>query len=164
MLTLTGQAEATIDTKSRLAIPAKFRARWDPERDGSTWFCVPWVATGGLRLYPEKVYEELFRAGRRGPTLTPDAEQAELELTLHSSTEQVDVDASNRIRLVSWQVEALGLPSEVVVLGAGDHLELRSREGWQSGFKDKLAAMQSLADRLSQRAASNGAASNGASG
>jgi DNA-binding transcriptional regulator/RsmH inhibitor MraZ len=103
------------------------------------------------------VYEELFRAGRQGPSLTPDVDQAELELILHSSTEQVDVDASNRIRLVSWQVEALGLPSEVMVLGAGDHLELRSRGVWKPGFMDKLAAMQSLADRLSQRAASNGA-------
>lgn len=148
----TGQAEATIDAKSRLAIPAKFRSRWDPEKDGPTWFCVPWVKTGGLRLYPERVYEELFRAGRRDPSLTPDQDQADLELILHSATEQVDVDASNRIRLVSWQVEALGLPGEVVVLGAGDRLEVRSRGAWQAEFKDKLGAMASLADRLGGRA------------
>lgn len=147
----TGQAEATIDAKSRLAIPAKFRSRWDPERDGSTWFCVPWVKTGSLRLYPEKVYEELFRAGRRDPSLTPGDEQAELELILHSATEQVDVDANNRIRLAAWQVETLGLPPEVVVLGAGDRLEVRGRAGWQDEFKDKLAAMASLADRLARR-------------
>lgn len=152
----TGQAEAKIDDKSRLAIPAKFRSRWDPERDGTTWFCVPWVQTGSLRLYPEKVYEELFRAGRRDPSLTPGADQAELELTLHSATEQVDVDASNRIRLVSWQVEMLGLPGEVMVLGAGDRLEVRSREGWQAEFKDKLAAMAALADRLGRRPAAGG--------
>jgi MraZ protein len=146
----TGQAEATIDAKSRLAIPAKFRSRWDKDRDGPTWFCVPWMKTGSLRLYPERVYEELFRAGRRDPSLTPGEDQAELELILHSATEQVDVDATNRIRLVSWQVEALGLPGEVMVLGAGDRLEIRDRAGWQGQFKDKLGAMAALADRLSR--------------
>ena len=144
----TGQAEATIDAKSRLAIPAKFRARWDKDAAGSTWFCVPWIATNSLRLYPEATYEELFRAGRRTPSLTPNADQAELELSLHSATEQVDIDANNRIRLVSWQVEALGLETEVVVLGAGDRLEIRARGPWQSEFKDRLSAMASLADRL----------------
>ncbi len=144
----TGQAEATIDAKSRLAIPAKFRSRWNPEKDGSTWFCVPWVQTKSLRLYPERVYEELFRAGRRDPSLTPDEDRAELELILHSATEQVDVDNSNRIRLAGWQVEALALPSEVAVLGAGNRLEVRDRASWQQDFKDKLGAMASLADRL----------------
>ena len=146
----TGQAEATIDAKSRLAIPAKFRSRWDKSRDGATWFCVPWVKTRSLRLYPERVYEELFRAGRRDPSLTPDEDRAELEVILHSATEQVDVDANNRIRLHAWQVEALGLPGEVMVLGAGDRLEIRDRASWQDGFKDKLAAMASLADRLAR--------------
>lgn len=147
----TGQADATIDAKSRLSIPAKFRARWNPERDGQTWFCVPWVRTGSLRLYPETVYEALFQAGRRDPSLTPEDDQAELEVILHSATEQVDVDPNNRIRLVPWQVEKLALPAEVVVLGAGDRLEVRGRAGWQEEFNDKLAAMASLADRLARR-------------
>lgn len=144
----TGQAEATIDAKSRLAIPAKFRARWDKDALGSTWCCVPWVDTKSLRLYPEATYQELFRAGRRTPSLTPNADQAELDLRLHSATEQVDIDASNRIRLASWQVEALELNSDVVVLGAGDHLEIRDRGPWQEDFKDRLAGLASLAERL----------------
>lgn len=146
----TGQADATIDAKSRLAIPAKFRARWSPDADGSTWFCVPWVKTHSLRLYPERIYEELFRAGRRDPSLTPDEQRAELELILHAATEQVDVDASNRIRLSAWQVEALGLPSEVVVLGSGDRLEVRDRATWAAEFRGRLEAMASLADRLAR--------------
>lgn len=152
----TGQAEATIDAKSRLAIPSKFRSRWDPERDGSTWFCVPWVKTKSLRLYPEKVYEELFRAGRRDPSLTPGDERAELELILHSATEQVDVDSNNRIRLVGWQVEALGLGGEVIVLGAGDRLEVRDRGAWQREFADRLGSMASLADRLARGSGGSG--------
>ncbi|MEM9372937.1 MAG: hypothetical protein AAGA55_04765 [Planctomycetota bacterium] len=144
----TGQAEATIDAKSRLAIPAKFRARWDKDAAGSTWCCVPWMKTNTLRLYPLSTFEQLSRAGRTAPSLTPGDDQAELDLIIHSATEQVDIDGNNRIRLASWQVEGLGLPSDVIVLGAGDHLEIRDRASWQAGFKDKLAAMASLADRL----------------
>lgn len=144
----TGQAEATIDAKSRLAIPAKFRARWDQDAEGTTWCCVPWIKTNTLRLYPLSTFEALSRAGRTAPSLTPSDDRAELDLIIHSATEQVDIDANNRIRLVSWQVEGLGLPTDVVVLGAGDHLEIRDRASWQAEFKDKLAAMASLADRL----------------
>ncbi|MFG0246441.1 MAG: division/cell wall cluster transcriptional repressor MraZ [Phycisphaerales bacterium JB052] len=151
----TGQAEATIDAKQRLAIPAKFRNRWSPEQDGQTWFCVPWPETGALRLYTEKMHNDLFTAGRRDPSLTPDEDQAELDVILHSVTEQVDVDSNNRIRLPAWQVEALKLPKEVVVLGAGDRLEIRARDEWQNEFNDRLSKMAQLSKTLSARKPTN---------
>jgi len=147
----TGQAHANIDAKQRLAIPAKFRNRWDPTTEGSTWFCIPWPQTGSLRLYTEKMHNELFTAGRRDPSLTPNADQAELDVILHSVTEQVDVDANNRIRLPKWQVEQLGLPKEVIVLGAGDRLEVRALDAWQGEFNDRLNRMAELASRLASR-------------
>jgi division/cell wall cluster transcriptional repressor MraZ len=147
----TGQAEANIDAKQRLAIPAKFRNRWSPEHDGPTWFCVPWPQTGAIRLYTEKMHNELFTAGRRDPSLTPDEDQAELDVILHSVTEQVDVDANNRIRLPAWQLEQLGLPREVIVLGAGDRLEIRARDAWHNEFNDRLAKMAELSKKLAQK-------------
>ncbi len=148
----TGQAEATIDAKQRLAIPAKFRNRWNPETDGTTWFCIPWPKTGSLRLYTKKTHNELFTAGRRDPSLTPDEDQAELDVILHSVTEEVDIDSNNRIRLPAWQVEHLGLNREVIVLGAGDRLEIRARAQWKEEFNDRLAKMSQLASKLSNRA------------
>lgn len=147
----TGQAEANIDAKQRLAIPAKFRNRWDPDTDGTTWFCIPWPQTNSLRLYTEKMHNELFTAGRRDPSLTPNEDQAELDVILHSVTEQVDVDSSNRIRLPAWQLEHLGLDREVIVLGAGDRLEIRSRDAWQNEFTDRLNKMSQLASKLSNK-------------
>ena len=147
----TGQAEATIDAKQRLAIPAKFRNRWSPEHDGQTWFAVPWPQTGALRLYTEKMHNELFSAGRRDPSLTPDEDQAELDVILHSVTEQVDVDSNNRIRLPAWQIEHLKLPKEVIVLGAGDRLEIRARDEWHNEFDDRLAKMAQLSKALANK-------------
>jgi len=145
----TGQANATLDAKLRLAIPAKFRNRWDPNTDGSTWFCVPWIKTRSLNLYTHAMYHELFALGRTAPSLTPNPERAELDRTLHAATEEVDIDSSNRIRVPAWQVEALSLPREVTVLGAGDHLEIHARDTWETGFADKLARMHELSERLS---------------
>ncbi len=147
----TGQAEANIDAKQRLAIPAKFRNRWDPQTEGDTWFCIPWPQTRSIRLYTQKMHNDLFTAGRRDPSLTPDEDQAELDVILHSVTEEVDIDANNRIRLPKWQVEELGLPREVIVLGAGDRLEIRARDQWQAEFSDRLNRMSELASRLARR-------------
>jgi len=146
----TGRANATIDAKSRLAIPAKFRSRWDPSRDGATWFCVPWAPTGSLRLYTSATWHQIYNATQSAPSLTPSPERAELETMLHASTEEVDVDANNRIRLPAWQVEALTLPRDVIVLGAGDRIEIRAREPWESTFQDKLQRMNELAQQLAQ--------------
>jgi len=146
----TGQANATIDAQSRLAIPAKFRNR-TADADGNSWYCVPWPKTGALRLYTESMYEELFTAGRRNPSLTPDEEQAELDVILHSVTEQVNMDANNRIRLPAWQLETLKLPTDVIVLGAGDRIEIRPREQWETSFSDRLDKMAALASMLAKR-------------
>ncbi len=151
----TGQANATIDAQSRLAIPAKFRNRWNPQTEGKTWYCVPWPKTGALRLYTESMYEQLFTAGRRNPSLTPDEEQAELDVILHSVTEQVNMDANNRIRLPAWQVQTLALPEDVIVLGAGDRIEIRPREQWEATFTDRLDKMAALASMLAKRESIN---------
>jgi transcriptional regulator MraZ len=147
----TGQAEANIDAKQRLAIPAKFRNRWNPDTDGTSWFAIPWPQTKSLRLYTQKMHNELFTAGRRDPSLTPNEDQAELDVILHSVTEQVDVDSNNRIRLPAWQLEHLGLDREVIVLGAGDRLEIRSRAEWNNEFSDRLGKMAMLASKLASK-------------
>lgn len=144
----TGQANATIDDKTRLAIPLKFRNRWDPANDGPTWFCVPWVQTRSLHLYTHAMYNELFALGRTAPSLTPSPDRAELERTLHAATEEVDIDKTHRIRIPAWQAEALSLPRDVVVLGAGDRLEIHPRDQWEATFNNKLSVMHELAQKL----------------
>lgn len=147
-MAFTGQAECTIDAKGRLAIPAKFRARWDPKRDGLTWFGVPWPADRVLRLYTESEFERLADMGRGQPSLTPSRDRADLETMLFSHTEQLDIDSNNRIKLPAWQVELLGLPREVVVLGAGNRLEIRSRDDWMSDHRERFAELEQLAARV----------------
>ena len=143
-----GQAQAVIDAKQRLALPAKFRSRWNPAQDGPTWFCVPWIPDQVLRLYPEKTFNQLFDSGRSKPSLTPSADRAQLEAILFSATEQLDLDASFRLRLPVWQLEKMNMPREIMILGTGDRLEIRSRESWNDRFDSGLANIAALAEKL----------------
>lgn len=147
----TGQAEITIDAKDRLSIPAKFRARWDPDRDGPTWYCVPWPQEGGgvLRLYPERRFEEI--AGRSEETLTPNQDLADLETTFFGQAEQLDVDGSFRIRVPKWHRDLVGMPNEVVVIGARNRLEIRDRARWLRERETRFNDLKHLVDRIDHR-------------
>ncbi len=144
----TGQFEHTIDSKNRLAIPAEVRSRWEPVRDGTTWFAVPW--TGGvIRLYPETAFHARAASGEL--TLTPDEDEAELQATLFGLARQLDVDGSGRIRLPEEMLELTGLPTEVVLVGAGDRLEVRDRASWRASKAERLAQLPDLMKRISSK-------------
>ncbi|MFI4897517.1 MAG: division/cell wall cluster transcriptional repressor MraZ [Phycisphaerales bacterium JB059] len=143
----TGQAEAIIDAKQRLAIPAKFRTRWDPERDGSTWYCVPWPQDGVLRLYTERQFESMPLAQGVTNSLTPDQNLADLQTAIYGNSEQLNVDANNRIRLQAWHLELVAMPKDVMVIGAGDRLEIRSREAWMRERQQRFADLRRLVDQ-----------------
>jgi MraZ protein len=83
-----------------------------------------------LRLYTERWFEAA--ALKREETLTPDQDAANLEATFFGNAEQLDVDANFRVRLPSLHLELTRLPREVVVIGAGNRLEVRSRDAWNA--------------------------------
>ncbi len=144
----TGQFEHTIDAKHRLAIPASIRSRWDPTRDGAAWYAVPWVG-GLIRLYTETDFHA--RAGARPLTLTPDEDEAELQATLFGLAHRTELDSAGRIRLPDEMLSLTKLPSEVVLVGAGDRLEVRSRADWVRSKAERLAQLPELMKRISAK-------------
>lgn len=145
----TGHSEHAIDAKLRLAIPSKHRSQVDPERDGAAWYCVPW-ADGSLRLYTERTFRDL--AARMEQTLTPDADRAELDAVLFGLAERLEMDAQSRIVLPKHHLELTRLAaSEVVVIGAGNRLEVRDRAGWLAGQQERFAKLPTLVARIEAR-------------
>lgn len=137
----TGQYEHSIDAKGRLAIPAEVRAQWDPRVDGASWYAVPWVG-GIVRLYTEAEFKELANNRRR--TLTPSQKEAELQAILFGSAQRIEPDSAHRIRLPNRILEAAKLSTEVVLVGAGDRLEVHDRETWKAGEADRLEKLTEL--------------------
>ncbi len=144
----TGHAEATIDAKGRLGIPSKFRSKVDPGQEGPEWVCVPWPG-GVLRVYTAKRFEEL--ASRGASSLTPDQDLAELQSTLYGMAESVEPDGAGRISLPKHLVELVKVGSEVVVVGAGDRLEVHDRATWQQSLEKRFSNLPSLVARLGSR-------------
>lgn len=152
----TGQFEHTIDAKKRLAIPASIRSRWEPKKDGEAWYAVPWTGTI-IRLYTETDFNA--RAASSELTLTPDEDEAELQATLFGLAHRTELDSAGRIRLPEEMLTMTGLPNEVVLIGAGDRLEIRSREQWEQSKSERLAQLPELMRRISaKKRGSEGAA------
>jgi len=143
-----GQYEHSFDDKGRIAIPKAIRDAWDVERDGQAWCAVPWVG-GIIRLYTEKAFQA--RAGIGQPSLTPDPDEAELRATLFGLSSRIEPDAAGRIRVPEEMRRLTGLGGEVVLVGAGDWLEIRDRTQWSQSKQQRLQALPEVMARLEQR-------------
>ncbi|GAB4517117.1 MAG: division/cell wall cluster transcriptional repressor MraZ [Phycisphaerales bacterium] len=144
----TGQYEHSIDAKGRLAVPADIRQRWDTTRDGAAWIAVPWIG-GLIRLYTETSF--VSRAEGLGGSLLPDEDEAELQATFFGLAVRIEPDSAGRIRVPDDMREMAGLESEVVLVGAGDRLEVRDRAAWQQSKADRLAKLPELMKRISAK-------------
>lgn len=146
----TGSSEHTIDSKLRLAVPAKYRNLWSKERDGEAWFCFPW-ATGQLRLYTEARFTQLAQPKEDDSKLAPDPDLALLKSRLFGLSERLEMDSTGRIPIPKQHLEMIGLPgagSEIAVVGAGDHLEIWDRATWVASIRANFNTLPELAARV----------------
>ena len=141
----TGHSEHSIDAKLRLAIPKKYRALWDPDRDGEAWYCVPWPGEG-LRLYTERKFEAL--AEQSDQTLTPDSDVGQLEADLFGFAERLTEDAQGRIPLPKLHLELTALGQKVVIVGAKNRLEVRNRDAWLASQRERFESLPELVKRI----------------
>lgn len=144
----TGHHAHTIDSKGRLAIPADIRARWRTERDGAAWFALP-TAEEIIRLFTETSFHRL--AAEWDDTLTPDADQARLNSTLFGLAERSEMDAAGRIRLSEKLLKLVGIGNEVVLVGAGECLEIHNSEAWERSLKERVSQVSELARKIMER-------------
>lgn len=134
----TGHYEHLIDAKNRLAIPADIRARWSAIECGEAWYALPWP-TRVIRLYTEADFTA--RAAHYRSSLTPDPNMAELQVRLFGMASRLEMDSAGRIRLPERMLSYTRLTREVVLVGAGEWLEVRDRGPW-------LADMDTMLDQL----------------
>lgn len=156
----TGTSEHAVDAKLRLAIPAKYRNQWDEVRDGGAWFCVPWPSagpagnppTGGggggnhLRLYTEAAFTRL--ADQLPATLAPNPVQADFDASFFGYAERLEMDTAGRIMLPKLHVQLTTLPTDVVIVGARTHLEVRGKDEWLAGHANRFPSLPDLAQRI----------------
>jgi MraZ protein len=143
-----GNSEHSIDTKQRLAVPAKFRAGWDTQKDGTAWYCIPWP-TGHLRLYTEGQFREIAEAQQS--SLTPAEEEAGLDTTLYGLAERLEMDSTGRITIPKAHMEMTGIGAEVVVVGARARLEIHDKSRWAANLSDRFKQLPDLISKINEK-------------
>ena len=115
-----GISTHTLDAKNRLTVPARYRS----ELAGGVVLAKGFETC--LQVYPERHYEQIAAAALAGVNpLSPQAR--DLKRHLYGNTLPTDLDAAGRIMLPAPFLEYAGLSREVVIMGAGDCLEIWDR-------------------------------------
>jgi MraZ protein len=134
---LTGEFRHTLDDRSRVAVPVRFRTRLAQGATLARWLdkC--------LGLFPHDEWEEL--AGKlRGLPLTNPAAR-EFARFMSSGAVEVELDKQGRILVPSYLREYAGLAEgEVIVVGALNRLEIWAPAAWlpyRSKIEDEPEAL-----------------------
>ena len=141
---LLGEYAHTIDDKSRLTLPAKFRESF---ADGGV---VTRGLDGCLYLYAAGDWEGLVAS--RLAELDPLAQEGRLmQRYFFSGAAEAEPDKQGRIMLPAALVEHASLGREVVVAGVYDHLEIWDRAAWRDHLKEVEGSAQHVAERLAAK-------------
>ena len=130
----------TIDTKGRVIVPSRFREQLGEE----------FVVTKGLDhvlyIYDMPEWEKLCEKLKELPTMSDKRARQMTRLFLASAV-PCETDRQGRILLPANLRAYAGIAKDVVLTGAGNHVEIWSLEGWQKELEmeDELGA---LADGL----------------
>ena len=127
-----GTFEHSLDAKNRLTVPSKLRAAFS---EGA--FLVR-AADRCISLYPSSTYSALTEAALSG--FNPLSAQArELKRYFHSNAAAVELDSAGRVMIGPRDLEHAGIGKDVVVIGAGDCLELWDPSTW-ADYDSELTA------------------------
>ena len=120
-----GTFDHTLDSKNRLTVPARYRAAL---ADGVV-MAMPVDLKPCVGVWRPSDYESYtHRALVELPPLSPKL--SELERFFYGSSQDADLDAAGRIMVPGFLGEHASLSKEVIVVGAGDRLELWDRGHW----------------------------------
>ncbi len=122
-----GTFDHTLDAKNRLTVPARYRATL---AEGVV-LAMPVDLEPCVGIWRPEDYERYTeRALAELPPLSPRL--TELERFFYGSSHDSDLDAAGRIMVPGFLGDHAELGREVVVVGAGDRLELWSKDRWQA--------------------------------
>lgn len=126
-----GEFTHTLDEKSRLTLPAKFRARL---ADGVV------MTTGAdkcLLVYPLDEFKVLFERVSALPVMGREA--ATLRRMLYSNAHDAIPDKQNRVVIPQPLREYAGITNEAVIVGVGKFIEVWNPQEWRRALEEVQA-------------------------
>jgi MraZ protein len=136
-----GQYDHSIDDKSRLTLPARFR---DALAAGVV---LARGIDGNVDVYPQETWHVTIgeRIGRLDPLL-PDTRT--LQRHFFGGASEDTPDKQGRVLLPAALVSYAGLTKDVTVVGNNDHLEIWDRAAWAERLEGIEGSVDHAAERL----------------
>lgn len=139
-----GQAEHVIDSKGRVAIPAKMRKALSKKAKAS--FTITRGFEQCIVIYPRDrwaaIEEEIAALNMY------NRETRDFVRIIMMWAEDVSLDGQGRIRLPSSLVKFSSLDDAALILGAFDHIELWNPDLFQSYLTQQSSNYEALAERV----------------
>jgi MraZ protein len=139
-----GQAEYSVDSKGRVAIPAKMRNAMNPEAKGT------FTMTRGFEqcvfLYPMDHWETMEE--EIGGLNMYSAEARAFTRRIMMWADEVELDGQGRIRLSKELVEFAGLSDKALIIGSLDHIEIWDPETFDRYLNEQHADYETLAEKV----------------
>ena len=138
-----GSNEINMDTKGRMAIPARYRDALMSEFDGSLVATIS-ITDTCLFIYPRPEWEEMEVKIARMSTFNKDTRR--LQHLLIGNARDLDLDGSGRVLIPQELREYAKLDKKVTLVGQSHRLELWDTESWNSNRKAWLDEVSSGLD------------------
>ena len=139
-----GQAEYSVDSKGRVAIPAKMRSALNPEAKNT------FTMTRGFEkcvfLYPQDRWTEMED---EFATLSPFNREARAFVrNIVRWAEEVMLDKQGRVSLSKPLMEFAELSERALIIGALDHIEIWDPDAFDNYLNDQSEDYETLAERV----------------
>jgi len=130
----------SLDNKGRLVIPSKMR-----DELGARAFIMKGF-DGALAIYKETEFEKLVSEFNSLP-FNKKSSRDYLRVQL-ASTCELEIDKAGRAQIPSQLLAKYQINKEVVVIGAGDHIEVWDKQAYERYEKEAIASFESTAEQL----------------
>jgi MraZ protein len=124
----TGEHYHIIDSKGRLAMPAKLR-----EELGESFMIAPAIRGNCIKVYSMAEWELFLEPILKTPRKTSEATLR----YLHRTAAQVTPDTQGRILLSPGLIDKAQIKKDAVVIGCGSYIEIWSKENYETAVAEE---------------------------
>jgi MraZ protein len=142
-----GTFDHTLDAKNRLTVPARYRSAL---ADGVV-LAMPVDLEPCIGVWRPEEYDSYTRSAiAELPPLS--SRRTELERFFYGSSHDTELDAAGRIMVPGFLGEHAKLAKDIVVVGAGDRMELWDRTTWAEHRSTLLSGVAEVTARVDDAA------------
>ncbi len=140
-----GEAVVKLDDKGRMTVPR--RVRQTMEVHGHALWYMTRGFDGCISLYHRDEWNKIVAQVNRFSSM--HAKASDFRRLFFSSLAEVKPDGQGRMAVAPHLRELAGLENEAVLIGAGDHLEIWSKDRWRAFQTSNEDAYKEMATLIS---------------